>query len=65
MTMATTIQVAEETLRELRKLKEELHAESYDAALRRVLMDYRKRSMRIRGALPYAGPFVREHNDRD
>ena len=63
--MATTIQVADATLRELRKLKEDLHAASYDDALKRVLMDYRKRSTRIVGTTPYLGPFVRDHNDRD
>ncbi len=63
--MATTIQVADETLRELRKLKEELHVASYDDVLHRVLMTYRKRTMPIVGIAPYLGPFVRESNDRD
>lgn len=63
--MATTIQIDEATLEELRKLKASLHAASYDEVVRRLLMTHRKRTMSLRGLTKGIGPFVREHNDRD
>lgn len=63
--MATTIQVDEATLEELRRLKATLHADSYDAVVRTLLMTHRKRTMPLLGLTKGIGPFVRDHNDRD
>lgn len=63
--MATTIQVDEATLQELRRLKAKLRADSYDAVVRALLMTHKKRSTSIRGMTPYLGPFERDHVDRD
>jgi len=63
--VATTIQIDEKTLQELRKLKATLHAATYDEVVQRLLMTHRKRTMPVRGIAPYLGPFVRDHDDRD
>lgn len=63
--MATTIQVDEATLEELRRLKAKLHADSYDAVVRTLLMTHKKRTTPILGLSRGIGPFVRDHHDRD
>lgn len=63
--MATSIQLDEATLEELRKLKATLHVATYDEVVQKLLMTHRKRTTKLVGIAPYLGPFVRDHNDRD
>lgn len=63
--MATSIQVDEATLDELRRLKAKLHADSYDAVVRTLLKTHKKRTISVRGIAPYLGPFERDHGHRD
>lgn len=63
--MTTTIQIEEDTLKELRKLKGLFDVETYNEVVQRLLMTNRKRTMPVRGVTPYLGPFERDHNDRD
>lgn len=63
--VATTIQIDETTLEELRKLKATLHVATYDEVVRRLLVTHRKRTTKLLGVTPYLGPFERDHHDRD
>ncbi len=63
--MATTVQVTEETLRDLAAVKSALGASSYDVVIRRLLTAHRARTSPLRGLAPGLGPFEREHAHRD
>ncbi|MHB8606078.1 MAG: hypothetical protein ACYDCK_12575 [Thermoplasmatota archaeon] len=63
--MATTVQVADATLRALAEVKRELDAPSYDAVLLHLLADHKKRGLGLRGLTPGIGRFKREHGGRD
>ncbi len=63
--MATTIQVDESTLAELRAAKDALGFSSYDALVRGLLVTLRKRRSALVAIAPGLGPFERERGDRD
>ena len=60
MGMATTIQVREDTLELLKRLKADLRVESYDAALRKLLERRARVPRTMFGASPKLKPFAHE-----
>ena len=64
MTSKTTIQVDEDIVRVLERMKKERALKSYSEALREILKQSKTLKRSERGSLPRLKPFVREKIDR-
>ena len=63
--MQTTVAVKDETLKLLRKAKEELHADSFDAVIKELLLETKKPKKSMFGVLKdLKKEFKREEIDR-
>ena len=64
MTAKTTIQVDDDILKFLGRLKRERDLRSYSEAIREILKESKTLKKSERGSLPKLKPFVREKHDR-
>jgi len=64
LTSKTTIQVDEDIVRVLERMKKERALKSYSEALREILKQSKTLKRSERGSLPRLKPFVREKIDR-
>ncbi len=64
MTSKTTIQVDEDIIKVLERMKRERALKSYSEALREILKESKTLKKSERGSLPKLKPFMREKIDR-